>query len=56
MEEGKLGLRLDNHEAVGLGHLRGNLREMFRACHPDRDRQANVGAHAVTDGRRNLSR
>src|SRR5262245_23065653 len=45
VEEGKLALRVDNHEAVGLGHLRGNLREMLGACHPDRDRKANIGPH-----------
>src|SRR3954447_16366588 len=37
MKEMKLGLGVDNHEAVGFGHLRGNLREMFGPRHSDRN-------------------
>jgi hypothetical protein len=56
MKETKLALRVDNHEAVRFGHLRGNLREMFGACHSDRDRETKFGPHAATDCGRNLSR
>src|SRR5689334_19420781 len=40
MQEGKLALRVDDHKAVGFGHLRGNLCEMFGTGHADRDGKA----------------
>src|SRR5262249_26780106 len=33
MKKIQLSLGIDNHQSVRLGHLRGNFREVFGACH-----------------------
>ncbi|ESW64867.1 hypothetical protein X771_24470 [Mesorhizobium sp. LSJC277A00] len=48
MQEGKFGVRIDHHQAVGLGHLRGDLGQMLGARHADRDRQAELCPDAPT--------
>lgn len=50
VQKGELGAGLDHHQAVGLGHLRGDLGEMLGSRHADRDRQAELGLHAAADG------
>ena len=37
VKEIQLGVGIDNHQPVRLGHLRGNFREVLGACHADRD-------------------
>jgi hypothetical protein len=37
VKEIHLGFGIDDHQPVRLGHLRGNFREVFGACHTDRD-------------------
>ena len=44
--------RIDLHHAVGLGDLRGDLRQMFRSRHADGDRQAEF----ITDPSPDLAR
>jgi hypothetical protein len=41
---------------VGLGHLRGNFREMLGARHADRNRKAKLRLYAVPDCSRNFRR
>lgn len=49
-------VRIDHHQPVGLGHLRGDLGQMLGARHADRDRQAELGAHAAADRAGDLGR
>ena len=56
VQERELGRGIDDDQAVGLGHLRGDLRQMLRARDADRDRQAELRAHATPDRLRNLGR
>jgi hypothetical protein len=56
MKEIKLSLGFDNHQAVRLGHLRGDLREMLGARHAYRDRQSNFGPHTVSNRFGNFGR
>ena len=56
MQELQLRGGIDDHQPVGLGHLRGDFRQMFRACYADRDRQAEFRPHAPPDRARNLGR
>ena len=42
MKEVKLNVGIDNHEPIGLGHLRGNFRQVLGACDADRDWQAKL--------------
>src|SRR4029453_12516515 len=50
------GLGVDDHQAVGFGHLRGDLREMLGAGHANRDWKTNFDSHrrrtaaAISDG------
>ena len=46
---------VDDDEAVGLGHLRGDLGEMLCPRDADRDREADLLADAAADGLRRLS-
>ena len=56
VQEVELGAGLDHHQPVGLRHLRGDLGEMLRPRHADRDRQAELGLHAAADSSGNLLR
>ena len=49
VQEGELAAGIDDHQPVGLGHLRGDLGQMLGARHADRDRQAEFGPHAAAD-------
>ena len=49
MKEVELGVGIDNHEPVGLGHLRGDFRQVLGARDADRDRQAKLVSHAAAD-------
>jgi hypothetical protein len=56
VEELQLGRRIDDHEAVGLCDLRGDLCEMFCARDADRHRKAKLVVHAAADRSRDLVR
>src|SRR5499425_2313478 len=56
VKEIQLGLGIDNHQPVRFGHLRGNFREMFGACHADRDWKAKLRSHTTTYRSRDLRR
>jgi hypothetical protein len=56
MEEGELGPRVDDHQPVGLGDLRGDLGEVFRAGDADGDGKGQLVAHASADRRGDLGR
>src|SRR5262250_403779 len=56
MKKIQLSLGIDNHQSVRLGHLRCNFREVFGACHADRDRKAKLRAHTTTYCSRDLRR
>src|SRR5262244_4567544 len=56
VKEIQLGLGIDNHQPVRFGYLRGNFREVLGACHADRDRKAELGAHTTTYCSRDLRR
>jgi hypothetical protein len=56
VKEFQFGVGIDNHQPVGLGHLRGNFRKMLGARHADRDRQAKLRLYAAPDCPRNFSR
>ena len=45
MKKIQLGSGVDDHQAVGFGHLRGNLREMLGAGHTNRDWKTNLDSH-----------
>ena len=55
MKEIQLGLWIDDHQSVGLGNLRGNLRQVLGARDADRDGKPKLGPHTVPDRTRNLS-
>ena len=50
----KLGAGIDNHQAVGLGDLRGNFGQVLGARYADRDRQAKLAPHPAPDRARNF--
>ena len=54
MKEFQFGVRINNHQPVGLGHLRGNFRQMLGARYADRDRKAKLRPHAAPDCRRDF--
>ena len=56
MEEGELGLRVDDNQPVGLGDLRGDLGEVFCAGDADGDGKGQFVAHAPADRRGDLGR
>src|SRR5271166_6843834 len=56
VKEIQLGLGIDNHQPVRLGHLRGNFREVLGACHAYRDWETELCAHTTTYCSRDLSR
>ena len=56
MKELELAFGIDDDQPVGLGHLRGDLRQVFGARHPHRDRQSQFGPHATADRLRNFNR
>jgi hypothetical protein len=56
VKEIQLGLGIDNDQPVRLGHLRGNFREVLGARHADRNWQAKLGTHTMTDCSRDLRR
>ena len=56
VQELQFGVGIDDDQPVGLGHLRGNLRQMFGARHADRDRQAKLRPHAAPDRPRDVGR
>ena len=56
MKEFQLGIGIDNHEPVGLGHLRGNFCQMLGARYTDRDGKAELRPHALADCAGNFSR
>ncbi len=56
MKEVKLSVRIDNHEPIGLGHLRGDFRQVLGACDADRDRQAKLVSHTAADRAGNVAR
>src|SRR5262245_9789476 len=47
VKEIQLGSRVDDHQAVGFGHLRGNLREMLGAGHANRDWETNLDSNTA---------
>ena len=47
VQESELRVRIDNHQPIGLGHLRGNLGKMLGARNADRDGQTNLCPHAA---------
>ena len=49
VEERSFAGRLHHDQPVGLGHLRGDLGEVLGAGRADRDRQPDLGAHALAD-------
>ena len=49
VKEVELGAWIDNHEPVGLGHLRGYFRKVLGPRHADRDRQAKLDPYAMAD-------
>jgi hypothetical protein len=56
MKERELGPRVHDNQPVGLGDLRGDLGEVFRAGDADGDGQSQFVAHAPADGRGDLGR
>jgi hypothetical protein len=46
---------IDDHQSIGLRHLRCDFREVLGARHADRDRQAKLRPHAAADRLRNFS-
>ena len=56
VKEVQLGVGIDNHQPVGLGHLRGNFRQVLGARHADRDRKAKLRPHAAPDRACNFGR
>ncbi|MGY4287883.1 hypothetical protein ACVWXO_007103 [Bradyrhizobium sp. LM2.7] len=54
MKELQLTVRIDDHQPIGLGHLRGNLCKMLGASHADRNRQAEFSPDALADCPRNF--
>jgi hypothetical protein len=50
----ELGLGIDDRQPVGLGNLRGDLREMLGARHADRDREPELRPHAASNRLRNF--
>jgi len=56
MKEVELSVGIDNHEPIGLGHLRGDFCQVLGACDADRDRQANLVSHTAADRARNVGR
>jgi hypothetical protein len=56
VKEVQLLLGIDHHEPVGLGHLRGNFREVLGARYANRDWEAQLCAHTTADGCRDLRR
>src|SRR5262245_14038836 len=52
----QLGSGIDDHQAVGFGYLRGNLREMLGAGHANRDRKTNLDSHTAPYRSCNLGR
>ena len=49
VEEGSFLSRLDHHQTVRFGHLRGHLRQVLRPRGSDRDRQADLGPYPFAD-------
>jgi catechol 2,3-dioxygenase-like lactoylglutathione lyase family enzyme len=47
-----VAFRIDDYQPVGLGHLRGDLREVLGARHADRDREPELRPHAASAHRR----
>ena len=56
VQEIQFGVGIDDDQPVGLGHLRGDFRQVLRARHADRDRQAKLRPHAAPDRPRNVGR
>jgi hypothetical protein len=56
VKEIQLGFGVDDHQAVGFGHLRGNLREMLGAGHANGNWKTNLDSHTAPYRRCNLGR
>src|SRR4029450_12866780 len=56
VKEMQFGFGVDDHQAVGFGHLRGNLREMLGAGHANRDWKTNLDSHTAPYRGCNLGR
>ena len=56
MKEIQLGVGVDNHQPVGLGHLRGNFSQVLGARHADRNWKAKLCPHTAPDRACNFSR
>jgi hypothetical protein len=56
VKEVKLNVGIDNHEPIGLGHLRGNFSQVLGACDADRDWQAKLVSHTAADRACNVGR
>ena len=56
VQESEFGLRIDEHQPVGLGHLRGDLGQVLGAGDAHRDRQSQLRPHAAADGLRDRNR
>ena len=49
MKEVELGLGIDDHQPVGFGDLRGDLRQVLGALYSDRDREAQLRPDAAAN-------
>jgi hypothetical protein len=49
VKEIQLGVGIDDHQTIRLGHLRGNFRQMLGARHTDRNRKAKLRPYAGPD-------
>ncbi len=49
MQEGKLAVGLDHHQSVGLGDLRGDLRQVLGARNAHGDRKPELAPHPAPD-------
>src|SRR5215471_7773453 len=56
VKEVELSVRVDNHEPVGLCHLRGYFRQVLGARHADRDWQANLRPYTTANRACNVGR
>ena len=56
MQEVDLGCRVDNDQTVGLGDLRGDLRQVLGPRYPDRDWQTEFVPDAAPDRSGNFGR
>ncbi len=56
MQKGQFALRLDDQEAIRLGHAAGHLGQELGPGHPDRDREPHLLADLAAQPERDLDR